>query len=260
MCFFLASTWGYNLLKVVWSAGASAWNAVWNGIETNPLTNLLPPKTAQIHPVAGSTRAPASWLWQMSGRRLRIFDKGKHAWLKTIGSAIAVCWPHVLQRVKWTFAGVGRSSTWELAPLVERNYAARHHYSGEQCTAERSEVITLEWQKWLWYTVNTVQQWTLCNSRMTHSVWICRQLDNRQWCSAGYTRVNNVYPVIFQTALCMPTSQSSLTVWCVLHRMATALPSLCCLYLACTHCLRWLDWGEIGSGRLERVMPGNGWD
>lgn len=35
-------------------------------------------------------------------------------WLKTIGGAIDVCWPHALQKVKWTFAVVGWSSTWEL--------------------------------------------------------------------------------------------------------------------------------------------------
>lgn len=95
----------------------------------------------------------------MSDRRLHLFDQWEQLdWKQSVvpsTSADLMLSRKSSERLLW-WDGVQRGS-W--VPLESRNYAARHHYSGEQCTAVRSKVITLEWQQLLWYTGNTGQQW-----------------------------------------------------------------------------------------------------
>lgn len=91
------------------------------------------------------------------------------SWLKTIAGAIGFRWPHALQRVKWTFAIVGRSSTWELVASWEAQLCCSTSLQW-RTMAERSKLIRFQWQQLLWYKGNTGQQWLL-HSWITALKW-----------------------------------------------------------------------------------------
>lgn len=112
------------------------------------------------------------------------------SWLKTIGSAVDVCSPHALQRVKWTFAVVGPSSTWELGASwvaqlccsTSLQWRTMHSRTVEGHYIRVATIIVIYSEYWA--TMNVAQ--------LNNSVWI-----HRWQCSVGYTRVCKVLKLIF---------------------------------------------------------------